>query len=154
MDLEKFAVIAARECVRQEATEISDLMYLLMAYNGMMRFDKCGYLDTPEGVFKCVLQIGDTVKGGTTNGFRAMPVIFQNGGSSSNPTDIKAHMERLCTIVAEQRQYVGVEDAYGLTRSFLQIHPFRDGNGRTAWILYNWLNRTLEDPVPLPDFNF
>ena len=35
---------------------------------------------------------------------------------------------------------------------FLRVHPFVDGNGRTAAILYNWVNGTLEAPVDMPDF--
>lgn len=32
------------------------------------------------------------------------------------------------------------------------IHPFRDGNGRTGAILYNWLRGSLLDPVWPPNF--
>ena len=32
------------------------------------------------------------------------------------------------------------------------IHPFRDGNGRSGKILYNWLNGTLDDPVLVGDY--
>jgi hypothetical protein len=33
-----------------------------------------------------------------------------------------------------------------------QIHPFRDGNGRTGQVLFNWLNGTLDDPQWAPNF--
>lgn len=41
------------------------------------------------------------------------------------------------------------EEAY---REFEEIHPFRDGNGRTGKIIYNWLKGTLEHPVMPPNF--
>jgi hypothetical protein len=37
-------------------------------------------------------------------------------------------------------------------REYEGVHPFRDGNGRTGQILYNWLNGTLDSPVWAPDF--
>jgi hypothetical protein len=36
------------------------------------------------------------------------------------------------------------------TRRLLEIHPWIDGNGRTASILRNWLLSTLEEPTDLP----
>lgn len=41
------------------------------------------------------------------------------------------------------------EEAY---KSFEEIHPFRDGNGRTGKIIYNWLNGTLDAPRMPPNF--
>jgi hypothetical protein len=36
--------------------------------------------------------------------------------------------------------------------ALLKIHPWVDGNGRTASIIWNWMKKTLDYPKPLPDF--
>lgn len=38
-------------------------------------------------------------------------------------------------------------DVWTIYRRFLDIHPFEDGNGRTAKVILNWLNRSLKAPV-------
>lgn len=49
-------------------------------------------------------------------------------------------------------------DDYGLltpekfTREYLEIHPWRDGNGRSSVILYNWLRGSLDNPVWFPNW--
>lgn len=44
-------------------------------------------------------------------------------------------------------------EPFAFYRAFLNIHPFVDGNGRTAKILLNMLNDTMERPVfPPNDF--
>lgn len=37
-------------------------------------------------------------------------------------------------------------------REYLEIHPWRDGNGRTSVILYNWLRGSLDDPIWFPNW--
>lgn len=37
-------------------------------------------------------------------------------------------------------------------KRFLDIHPFEDGNGRVAAILWNYINGTIEHPITMPDF--
>jgi hypothetical protein len=37
-------------------------------------------------------------------------------------------------------------------KEFLDIHPFSDGNGRTAWLLRVWLLNQWDDPQPLPNY--
>lgn len=37
-------------------------------------------------------------------------------------------------------------------KMYEEIHPFRDGNGRTGKILYNYLCGTLENPIWPPNF--
>ena len=43
-----------------------------------------------------------------------------------------------------------VQDVEMIVKMFLDIHPFADGNGRTASILRNRMLGTLNDPTPLP----
>jgi hypothetical protein len=46
----------------------------------------------------------------------------------------------------------GLESADEWYAAFEFLHPFRDGNGRTGKILFNWLTGTLENPVLMLDY--
>lgn len=37
-------------------------------------------------------------------------------------------------------------------KEYEEIHPWRDGNGRSGVILFNWLNGTLDEPVWAPNY--
>lgn len=56
------------------------------------------------------------------------------------PQEVPALMERWYLNLREMTP----NEAY---LEFEHIHPFEDGNGRTGKIIFNWLNRTLHDPV-------
>lgn len=50
----------------------------------------------------------------------------------------------------EQVQEITTVDEWYLAYEW--IHPFRDGNGRTGKILYNWLEGTLNEPILVRDY--
>lgn len=78
-------------------------------------------------------------------GFRRCEVTV--GGQRCPPA---ASVGRLLTTLFEQRAVLPPWEFY---RGFLEIHPFRDGNGRTSKIVVNWLNGTLLQPIfPPSDF--
>ena len=63
--------------------------------------------------------------------YRETPVVFANGNRGVSWMEIPRLMEQLCKT-----------DLYWTNTKeflieFLKIHPFADGNGRTASILYN-----------------
>lgn len=142
MDLERVAFTAARECIRQEVG-LHELASLLDAYNFSFEHD---YLD-----HYVILSIAGIVDK-RNKGYRKIPVTFKNGGSAASPDSIFPAMDRLISCV---KNVEGFEDlTYEWVKAFLSIHPFIDGNGRTAWVLYNWLMHKKDYPNPLPDFKF
>lgn len=84
------------------------------------------------------------------DGFRDTPVVFQNGGSSSSASEIPNALENLFSAIPTLER----EDVNMWIRHYLWVHPFEDGNGRTASILRNWLLQTLDNPTPLPDYKW
>ena len=84
-------------------------------------------------------------------GYRNVAVTFKNGGTTTEWSNVPRAMERLTSLV---QNVDGDDDINVWIKSFLFIHPFIDGNGRVAWILYNWLKGTLEYPLPLPDYEW
>lgn len=94
---------------------------------------------------------------GESEGFRTTPVTFQNGGGSCSAQQIPHAMTRMMEQFpklypqAEYEEEVTIDE---WIKHFLWIHPFEDGNGRTATILRNWLMETLDNPTDLPDYGW
>lgn len=76
-------------------------------------------------------------------GYRRIP-IWVGGREGAPPDELVGRMKRW----EERLPDMTPAEAY---YEFEVIHPFRDGNGRTGKIIYNWLKDTLRAPVFPPD---
>ncbi len=129
------------ECVRQ-GVGVDAVGRLLVAYNYAL--DRAAQLPTEHDV----LEIAKLVDPWTQGTYRSTPVTFDDGGSGTDWREVPDAMHRLFGALD-----FGAEPA-GVVRSFLRIHSFTDGNGRLAFVLYNWSNQTLLSPAPLPAFRW
>lgn len=90
---------------------------------------------------------------GFSHNYRTSHVGFMFGGSACPAGEVPLRMERWAEIaefVLDENYQCSVEDADSLIKTFLDIHPFVDGNGRVASILRNIMIGKLDDPEPLP----
>lgn len=140
MDIEAVASLCAKECVRQHVG-IDRVGYLISAYALAHRLQTCRKIPTLDDC----LAIARLVEPRDADGFRRMPAVFDQGVEATASSAIPEAMDRLFL-------HAEFADPAEWTKAFLQIHPFGDGNGRTAFLLYNWVGNTLDHPVPLPDF--
>lgn len=143
--VEVITSVAIGECRRQQ-TDFRGLVNLLSAYE-VAEFSSRA-LPTEGSILRIAQLIEPTCN---ENGYRRTPVTFANGGWAASWHVIPDAMD---TLMDHLFHVETSEDIHEWTRQFLQIHPFIDGNGRTAWILFNWLRGSLLQPRPLPDFNF
>lgn len=129
------------ECNRQGvgAAERQQLMY---AYYSMLQNAKT---ESPSFSSGTVLSWGKIIEPIKAHGIRRTPVTFANGTTGFNPTLIQQAMDSLFA----NRENMTVDE---FVKEFLIIHPFHDGNGRTAFVLYNALTGNPTEPVALPDY--
>jgi hypothetical protein len=80
-----------------------------------------------------------------STGFRKVPAVFNQGNPALPPGQIDNAMIRLF----QAEDWMSPDE---FTKEFLEIHPFADGNGRVASLIWNYLSGTIEDPEPMPYF--
>lgn len=144
LDLFSVARIAAIECDRQQVG-LYELARLIDAY----AFVREHWVSLYEFGIGHVLQLGAMVDAERSNKLRTTPVTFRNGGTSA-PADLVYDLLR-DRINNLNHGDCTVEE---FIREFLWIHPFEDGNGRVAWILQNWLNKTMDKPDTLKEYRW
>lgn len=142
IDMVQIASACARECERQEVGLI-ELSYLIDAYRCALEATCDDEVPTLGLVLGLAMKI-EPIK--NRQGYRTVPVTFSDGGGSAHYTTIAEAMQKMFTWMDEDT------DADEFVKAFLRVHPFIDGNGRVAFIIYNWLNGTLLQPVELPNY--
>lgn len=128
----------ANECHNQRSGEKS-VARMIEAYNQALLSRDCG----EEMNESLILKLARTIDPRNDRGYRKTPVTFEDCGYSVAPQHIQRQME----LLLENMDSVTVDE---FTKRFLEIHPFEDGNGRTAAILYNYLDGMMDAPQPLP----
>lgn len=129
------------ECDRQHVGEVEHAR-LIEAYNLIL---------TPKWQNKTFLTVNDILALSTiiepqkANTLRRTPVTFANGSTGLSPDLIPRALESLLAFQTEMPLDTFVKE-------FLVIHPFVDGNGRTAFVLYNDLAGNGDKPKALPDY--
>lgn len=139
LDLEAIASACAIECVRQHVG-LDRVADLIDGYHfATMNADR---LPTEQ----MMLAMAGILEPDNHGRYRTVPVTFAGGGTAVTaqlvPDATRALFERLDTDTP----------AAEFTKAFLDVHPLLDGNGRTAFVLFNWLNKSLAKPAALPDF--
>lgn len=140
-NLEAIAIAAARECNRQGVSEDA-LIRLLQAHEYAVRHHD--RLPTAADVREVAYLIEPTIN---ANGYRQRPVSFAN--LLTTATEWPYIPETVDRIMGHSDW---ATDPAALTKALLDCHPFLDGNGRMAWVIYNWHARQLGDPLALPEF--
>lgn len=87
------------------------------------------------------------VVGLNVSNLRRSEVSFLHGGTACPAAELPERWSRWLWLF-DTMPLEGNEDEF--IKMLLDIHPWEDGNGRTASILRNWMLGTLDDPTPLP----
>jgi Fic family protein len=134
-------MVCAREVERQKDTPMH-VAYLLRALNVARNMNAF----SPTVNEDWIRELNAIVDNGDGN-YRKIPATFNQGMPAINAENIPNVMANL---VKHQDMLTYEEFVY----EFLKIHPFEDGNGRVAFLLFNLLKGTIQALEPLPEFTF
>lgn len=97
-----------------------------------------------------ISDVAHTING--MGGYRQLPAVFNQGSPAANAQSIPRLMDTLIETINEWNHTPLLDDdaIEALTKEFLDIHPFADGNGRVASLLRNWMKGTLHNPEIMP----
>lgn len=129
----------ANECHNQGSGEKS-VARMVEAYNEAIRYWKAYGTFVSESL---ICKLARIIDPRNDRGYRTTPVTFEDCGYSVAPQHIQRQME----LLLENGNSQTLDE---FVKRFLEIHPFVDGNGRVAAILYNFLDGMLEAPQSLP----
>lgn len=139
--IERISLACRIECDRQQvgSVEHGDLA---KAYNLTLTkpWQKKSRLSLED-----IFALSSIVEPEKAKGLRRTPVTFSNGNSGLSPDLVPKALESLL----EAQGDISLDY---FVKEFLVIHPFLDGNGRTAFLLYNLLAKNLDYPAALPDY--
>jgi hypothetical protein len=142
-EMQDIAAACVREAVRQRV-DVDDLGRLLQGYDMALARAEVRRLPTLSDV----QDLAGWVDRLNSAGFRRVAVTFDSGGHAADWRDVPSAVERLFAVLDEDT------DPAEFVRALLAIHPWADGNGRVAFVVFNWLAGTLRDPQPLPEFEW
>lgn len=140
-NLTAIATVAAGECIRQHVG-LDRLVTLLDAYDNFSLHTRQSFLE--EGV-EAILMLAGQVEPDNGGRMRTTPVTFLQGGTAAPAQQVPSTLNSL----VEHAEHYTTEE---WMKEFLWIHPFTDGNGRTAWVIWNIFNGTMDNPTTLPKF--
>jgi hypothetical protein len=152
LDFVRIGEVAANECVRQ-GTDFDGFIRLLNAYKTAYK-----YLRDESLVSGDIFQLANIIEPekNVFGKYRTTSVVFANGGFAVDRDLIPTAMDQWLQMINDPSDGLiscGPEFMREtFVREFLRIHPFRDGNGRVAWILRTLFYDNWESPDPLPKY--
>lgn len=133
------------EVVRQKSTKFAEMYEAWQLLNGTP-IDEVGRIDILlMEVAKLVEPEVNAFIPGTGSNLRTTEVGFMNGGKATKAIEVREQFHRLCGFWSPK-----LEEVDPWVKTLLEIHPWADGNGRTASLIRNFMLNNLNTPEALP----